>query len=169
MNESTAAQAISQPARKKEPFVEVFMRGATKGWNMAIKNMFPAVILAYTVIKILTDTGILDVIGKVFDPVMAIFGLPGVAITCIVTGLMTRPGGLATGLALIAAGTLTNRDVTILIAPIMMVGGCLGQYVRVLVVSGVNPRARKYILVISFVMAFASMWLMNIILKLMGM
>lgn len=154
--------------KKKEPFVEVFMRGATKGWNMAIKNMFPAVILAYTAIKILEDTGLLTVIGKVFDPVMGIFGLPGVAITCIVTGLMTRPGGLATGLALISSGMLTNRDVTLLIVPIMMVGGCLGQYVRVLIASGVEAKPRKYILIISFVMAFVSIWITNLLMLAMG-
>lgn len=154
--------------KKKEPFVEVFMRGATKGWNMAIKNMFPAVILAYTAIKILEDTGLLTVIGKVFDPVMGIFGLPGVAITCIVTGLMTRPGGLATGLALISSGMLTNRDVTLLIVPIMMVGGCLGQYVRVIIASGAAAKSRKYILIISFVMAFVSIWITNLLMMAMG-
>ena len=154
--------------KKKEPFVEVFMRGATKGWNMAIKNMFPAVNLAYTAIKILEDTGLLTVIGKVFDPVMGIFGLPGVAITCIVTGLMTRPGGLATGLALISSGMLTNRDVTLLIVPIMMVGGCLGQYVRVIIASGAAAKSRKYILIISFVMAFVSIWITNLLMMAMG-
>lgn len=161
-------ETLQVKANQKTPFVDVFMRGAVKGWNMAIKNMFPAVILAYTFINVLEKTGALEILQKVFDPIMIIFGMPGAAIAVIVTGMMTRPGGMATALALLSSGVLTERDVTILVIPIMIIGGCLGQYVRVIVASGAANKSHKYILLISGVMTFVSLWLMNLLLMLMG-
>lgn len=157
-----------EEGKRKKNFVEVFMTGANKGWTMGVKNMFPAVIFAYVLIIIMEQLKLLDLIAVVFDPVMAVFGLPGVAITCIATGIMTRPAGVATGLTLISSGMLTARDLTILVVPIMLVGGCIGQFVRVVIVSGVDAKAQKWILLIDFVVAFVSMWIMNLLLTIIG-
>lgn len=157
------------PAVPKQNTVSVFMQGAYKGMMMAVKNMFPAVMFAYVLIVILEGTGLLNIIAKLFDPIMAVFGLPGVAITCIITGIMTRPAGIVTGLSLISSGLLSDRDLTILLVPIMLMGGAIGQFVRVVIVSGVSSRYQKMILITFFVIGFASMWIMNLILTIMGM
>ncbi|WIV12138.1 hypothetical protein [Proteiniborus sp. MB09-C3] len=39
--------------------------------------MLPGVVLGYSAIEVLKVTGILDIVGKLFTPIMAVFGLPG--------------------------------------------------------------------------------------------
>ena len=54
--------------------MDIFVRGARKGWDVAIDNIIPNVLMAYVCIKILNVTGLLTLAGKVFAPVMAIWG-----------------------------------------------------------------------------------------------
>lgn len=161
-------ESAEKPAEQKTSFVDVFMKGAQKGWSAGIKSMIPAVILAYMIIAVLDSSGILALLEKVFDPVMAVFGLPGAAIACIITGFMTRPGGMATAMALFSSGALTAHDVTILLVPIILLGGALGQYVRVVIVSGVEHRAHKFLWINHILIAFISIWVMQLLTKIMG-
>lgn len=158
----TAANAV-QAKEKRPNFIDVFMKGAMQGWNVGIGSMCTAVILAYTIIAILNNTGILDIIQTVFNPLMKVFGLPGAAFACIVAGFMTRPGGMAAALALYQEGVLTGTQVTIIVIPIMIIGGALQQFVRCVIVSGVENRAHKFLWAIDIVMTFVSIWIMNLL------
>ena len=99
---------------------------------------------------------------------MSIFGLPGVAITCILTGFMNKGGGIATALSLLASGALSTEDVTVLTMPIMILRGFMQQYIRIVVVGEVNQKHRKYIIAITVVMTFISIWLMRLFLMVVG-
>lgn len=159
-NENDVVQKVSA--------MQVFMRGASKGLITCGKNMLPAIVMAYAVISILECTGLLSIIGSTFDPFMSIFGLPGVAITCILTGFMNKGGGIATALSLLASGALSTEDVTVLTMPIMILGGFMQQYIRIVVVGEVNQKHRKYIIAITVVMTFISIWLMRLFLMVVG-
>ena len=56
---------------------DAFVDGMRKGWKVATLNMLPNVVLAFVLIKALKLSGLLDLLGQCFAPVMAIFGLPG--------------------------------------------------------------------------------------------
>lgn len=155
-------------AKAKESIVSVFMQGAYKGLMSAIKGMLPAVLMAYVIIEILTATGILNIIGAWFDPVMALFGMPGEAITVIITAFMTRPAGMATALSLMESGLIDANDVTVLVISIMLIGGVIQQYVRVVVASEVGNKYRIPILVVTVFMTFASIWLVRPIISILG-
>ena len=75
---AAAAEAELNAKLAKPSLMDIFVRGARKGWNIAIDNIIPNVLMAYVCIKILNVTGLLTLAGKFFAPVMAIWGLPGV-------------------------------------------------------------------------------------------
>lgn len=77
---AAAAEAELNAKLAKPSLMDIFVRGARKGWNIAIDNIIPNVLMAYVCIKILNVTGLLTLAGKFFAPVMAIWGLPGEAI-----------------------------------------------------------------------------------------
>lgn len=74
---AAAAEAELNAKLAKPSLMDIFVRGARKGWNIAIDNIIPNVLMAYVCIKILNVTGLLTLAGKFFAPVMAIWGLPG--------------------------------------------------------------------------------------------
>lgn len=66
---------------KKKNIIDLFIEGCRKGWDTGISNMLPNVIMAFIIIKALNVTGLLKLLGTVFAPVMAVWGLPGEAVT----------------------------------------------------------------------------------------
>ena len=110
------------PAEKKLSIVEVFVKGALKGWDIGIKNIVPNVILAFVCIQILTVTGALAACGKIFAPVMAIWGLPGEAVMVLMGALMSMGGAVGVAMALINDGVLNGQHAAILIPAIYLMG-----------------------------------------------
>ncbi len=66
---------------------DVFVKGAINGWNLITHSTIPNVLMAFVIIKILNISGLLAIIGKVFSPIMMIFGLPGEAATVLICAL----------------------------------------------------------------------------------
>lgn len=91
---AAAAEAELNAKLAKPSLMDIFVRGARKGWNIAIDNIIPNVLMAYVCIKILNVTGLLTLAGKFFAPVMAIWGLPGEAIMVLFSALMSMGGAL---------------------------------------------------------------------------
>ena len=85
---AAAAEAELNAKLAKPSLMDIFVRGARKGWNIAIDNIIPNVLMAYVCIKILNVTGLLTLAGKFFAPVMAIWGLPGEAIMVLFSCLL---------------------------------------------------------------------------------
>ena len=103
MTEEKMAAAV-QPERK-EIVTDVFVRGAKKGWGIAIGSMLPNVVMAFVIIKALDITGILTLVGNTCGPVMEIFGLPGKAIVVLLGAWLSAGGGVGTAIALHSSGS----------------------------------------------------------------
>ena len=73
---------------------DAFVDGMRKGWKVATLNMLPNVVLAFVLIKALKLSGLLELMGEWFSPVMSIFGLPGEAVTVLISTLFSAGGGI---------------------------------------------------------------------------
>jgi len=101
------SNSTSTEAKQNTNIVDLFVAGAYKGFNIAIKNMMPNVMLAFIIIQALKVTGLLDLIGVYAGPVMALWGLPGQAIAVILASLMSMGGAVGVAAGLLTAGILT--------------------------------------------------------------
>lgn len=104
---AAAAEAELNAKLAKPSLMDIFVRGARKGWNIAIDNIIPNVLMAYVCIKILNVTGLLTLAGKFFAPVMAIWGLPGEAIMVLFSALMSMGGAVGVCMALYNDGGIS--------------------------------------------------------------
>ena len=95
---------MAEQQAKKKNIIDLFIEGCRKGWNTGINNMLPNVIMAFVIIKALNVTGLLKLMGQVFAPVMALWGLPGEAVTVLVSSFMSMGGGVGA-----AAGLLNQH------------------------------------------------------------
>lgn len=161
----TQNSAIEQ---KKIGVVELFLVGAKKGWNVAINTIMPAMVLGYVLVQALQVTGIMTVLANVAGPVMGIFGLPGEAITVIISAFFAKAAGAATALNLYLAGTITAAQATICVMPSMLMGTLVGHYARIVLVSGVNKKRTALMFGVALFDAAIGMLLMRAILAIMG-
>lgn len=76
-------------AKKQKNIMELFIDGARQGFTIGTTSLLPNVIMAFVIIRILDVTGLLKLIGQVFQPVMALWGLPGEAAMVIIASLMS--------------------------------------------------------------------------------
>ena len=72
----------TQVKKSNNPF-DIFITGLRKGFNVAINNLMPNVLMAFVLAYILDLFGVMAFLGKVCGPVMSIFDLPGQAITVL--------------------------------------------------------------------------------------
>jgi len=119
--QSVAMEAKEQAAAKKS-FIEVFMDGAKRGWDVGLRMMTTSLIFAAVLVYILQLTGVMDVFERVFSPVMGIFGLPGVAVVALIAGFFSKPGGAATAALLYSQGSINEVHATILFPAIILMG-----------------------------------------------
>ena len=70
---------------RKKSIIEIFMGGAKGGFYIAVEQILPAMILGYVIVEFLEITGLMDLVGKLFGPVMGIFGLPGAAVAVLIS------------------------------------------------------------------------------------
>ena len=137
---AAAAEAELNAKLAKPSLMDIFVRGARKGWNIAIDNIIPNVLMAYVCIKILNVTGLLTLAGKFFAPVMAIWGLPGEAIMVLFSALMSMGGAVGVCMALYNDGGIDERSITIVIPAIYLLGSKI-QYLGRFVVMLTDPRS----------------------------
>ena len=143
--------------------IDLFVAGAYKGVNIALKNMLPNVMLAFVIIQALKVTGLLDLIGVYAGPVMALWGLPGEAIAVILASLMSMGGSVGVAAGLLTAGILTPFHATILLPSMYLMGNPVQNVGRCLGTSGVNAAHYPIIIAICVFNALASIWVMRLI------
>ena len=131
---------MEQTKETKKNIFDSFQDGTRKGWNIFVKSMLPSIVMAYTFIYILEATGLMDLFSSVFAPVMRIFGLPPIAVVCL------------------ADGSLTSMQATILLPTMFLIGGTINQWVRVISVCGTRSDRQKYIIGLTWILAFVSLW-----------
>lgn len=155
---------MSTSIETKKSVIDLFVDGARKGFTIATTNMLPNVILAFIVIKALQVSGLLQIIGNVCAPIMALWGLPGEAATVLVAAFMSMGGGVGVAASLYTSSILGNADVTLLLPAIYIMGNPMQNVGRCLGTAGVDTKYFGVITAICVLNSLASMWVMRLLL-----
>lgn len=148
---------------KKPMVTDIFVEGAKNGWNIATMSTVPNVLMAFVIIKALQITGALELMGVVFSPIMAIFGLPGEAAAVLIGAWMSMGGGVGVVITLFDQGIISGQDIAILAPAIYLMGSQVQYLGRILGPIGTQGRYIPVMIAISVINAFASMFVMNIL------
>ena len=149
-------------AEQKKTLPDIFVEGARKGWNVGVNSIVPNVLMAYVLIQVLRVSGVLDILGNIFNPVMAIFGLPGKAVMVLLGSWMSMAGGAGVAASLYAANALDKTQVTILLPAIFLMGAQVQYMGRCLGTAGVSPRYYPVLFAISIFNAIIAMLVMRL-------
>jgi len=152
----------AKPATSNNPF-DIFVIGARKGFQIAINNLLPNVLMAYVIAEILNLVGAMQFIGRVFAPVMGLFGLPGEAVTVLITTWLSSSAGTGVAVSLISKGQLNGTHATILIPALFLMGAQLQYMGRLLGVADVPKKYWPLLMVVSIVNACIAMIVMRFI------
>ncbi len=152
---------------KKTPF-DVFVDGAKKGWGLATSSTIPNILMAFVIIEILKITGLLALIGTVFGPVMAVFGLPGEAATVLMASWLSGGGGVGVASSLYASGSLDINDLAILLPSIFLLCSQVQYLGRVLGTAGIQARYYGVMIAITVVCALLSLLSMRFLVVIFG-
>lgn len=151
-----------QVSVSNNPF-DIFVVGARKGFHIAIHNLMPNVVMAYVIAEVLNLLGVMKLIGTVFAPVMGLFGLPGEAVTVLLTAWLSSSAGTGVAISLLAKGVLIGGDITILAPAIFLMGSQLQYMGRLLGVSDVPKKYWPLLMLTSIMNAVIAMLVMRII------
>ncbi|MNG57210.1 Inner membrane protein YjiG [compost metagenome] len=144
------------------PF-DIFVIGARKGFNIAINNLMPNVLMAYVIAEMLNLLGVMQVIGHICAPLMGLFGLPGEAITVLLTAWLSSSAGTGVAVSLLSKGTLDIGQITILAPAIFLMGSQLQYMGRLLGVADVPKKYWPLLMLVSILNAVISMLIMRVI------
>lgn len=144
------------------PF-DIFVVGARKGFQIAVNNLMPNVLMAYVVAEILNLIGAMEFIGRLFGPLMGIFGLPGEAVTVLLTSWLSSSAGTGIAVSLLSKGIINGTHATILIPAIFLMGSQLQYMGRLLGVADVPKKYWPLLMAASIVNACIAMLLMRLI------
>ncbi|MDO4936594.1 MAG: hypothetical protein Q4E62_01630, partial [Sutterellaceae bacterium] len=92
------------PAVKSNNPFDIFVAGLRKGFGVAINNLMPNVIMAFVLAYILQMWGVLKFLGDTCGPVMAVFDLPGEALTVLCATWLSCGAGVGVAASLLASG-----------------------------------------------------------------
>lgn len=149
---------------RSNPF-DVFVAGARKGFHIAIHNLMPNVVMAYVLAEVLNLLGIMQFLGHVFAPVMGLFGLPGEAITVLLTAWLSSSAGTGVAVSLLTKGLLTGADITILAPAIFLMGSQLQYMGRLLGVADVPKKYWPLLMLVSIINALIAMSVMRLFIQ----
>ena len=155
---------MSKVTTKKPMVTDIFVEGAKKGWVIATTSTLPNVLMAFVIIKALQITGALDLMGSVFSPVMAVFGLPGEAAAVLIGAGMSMGGAVGVVITLFDQGILNGAHISILAPAIYLMGSQVQYMGRVMGPIGTESRYIPVMIAISVLNAFGAMLVMNLIL-----
>jgi len=153
---------MSEQANNKL-LTDVFVEGARKGWDIAVHNTIPNVLMAFVIIHILKVSGALDIIGKYLGLVMLPLGLPGESIAVIMAAFLSWGGSAGVLVALVQGGTLTAPDIAVLIPGMALVGSTVQYMGRVLGVLGIPGKHYLVLFGICILNAYLAMFVMSLI------
>ncbi|KYZ75508.1 hypothetical protein AXX12_12395 [Anaerosporomusa subterranea] len=144
------------------PF-DIFVIGARKGFNVAINNLMPNVLMAYVIAEILQLIGAMEFIGRLFGPLMGFFGLPGEAATVLLTAWLSSSAGTGIAVSLLNKGILNGTHAAILIPAIFLIGSQLQYMGRLLGVADVPKKYWPLLMLASIINACIAMIVMRFI------
>ena len=146
---------MSNNKETNNPF-DIFIRGARKGFTLATQNLLPNVLMAYTLAELLR------ILGNLFAPAMALFGLPGESVTILLTAWLSYSAGIGVAVNLLSNNTLDMTQVTILAPALLLMGSQIQYMGRLLGVVEVPKKYWPMLMTISIVNALISMLIMKI-------
>jgi len=152
----------------KPSIIDEFVKGAKKGFYVAVENITPAMVFAYVLILFLNIIGIMPILAKLLGPVMAVFGLPGEAMVVLTAAFFAKAAGCATAATLYSQGILTAAQATILFPACITMGTLVGNFVRVVMVSQTNIKWQPLLLCTALIDAAVVMWLTRFAMFIMG-
>ena len=150
----------AKPAASNNPF-DIFVIGARKGFQVAINNLMPNIMMAYVIAEILNLLGAMQFIGKLFAPMMGIFGLPGEAVTVLLTTWLSSSAGTGVAVSLITKGVLNGTHASILIPALFLMGAQLQYMGRLLGVADVPKKYWPLLMLASILNACIAMIVMR--------
>ncbi|BBL30707.1 YjiG family protein [Pantoea ananatis] len=153
---------INQAKVSSNPF-DIFVIGARKGFNIAINNLMPNVLMAYVIAEMLNLLGVMQIIGHVCAPLMGLFGLPGEAITVLLTAWLSSSAGTGVAISLLSKGQLDIGQITILAPAIFLMGSQLQYMGRLLGVADVPKKYWPLLMAVSILNAVIAMLIMRVI------
>ncbi len=147
-------------------FISLFTEGVVKGLGIGMRNMMPNVMLAFILIHALNVTGLLQWIGEVAGPVMALWFLPGVTITVLLASLLSMGGAIGVLAALLASGAIGPYEATVLVPACYLMGNPVQNVGRCLGTAEVESKYYGIIIFVCVFNALASIWAMELLLTL---
>ncbi|RNC66807.1 nucleoside recognition domain-containing protein [Proteiniphilum sp. X52] len=142
----------------KYNILQSFVDGARNGLRLGVLNMLPHVLFAFAIIRILNLAGLTNLIGVVFEPIMKVFGLPGVSATALVTALLSTGGGMGVAASLALDGLLSAGQIAILLVGIMLLGSLIQYTGRILGTIKIPSKSYLLLVVVNLLIAFAGMF-----------
>lgn len=142
------------------PF-DIFIIGARKGFNIAVNNLVPNILMAYAVSEVLRILGVMKLVGEIFGPLMFVFGLPGEAVTVLLTAWLSSSASVGLAASMFANGILEPRHITILMPAFFLMGAQLQYMGRLLGVADVPKRYWPLLMSASLLNAMCAMLIMN--------
>ncbi|ERM13993.1 membrane protein [Pantoea ananatis BRT175] len=152
----------NQAKVSSNPF-DIFVIGARKGFNIAINNLMPNVLMAYVIAEMLNLLGVMQIIGHVCAPLMGLFGLPGEAITVLLTAWLSSSAGTGVAISMLSKGQLDIGQITILAPAIFLMGSQLQYMGRLLGVADVPKKYWPLLMAVSILNAVIAMLIMRVI------
>ncbi|MGG6135987.1 YjiG family protein [Pantoea allii] len=152
----------NQAKVSSNPF-DIFVIGARKGFHIAINNLMPNVLMAYVIAEMLNLLGVMQIIGHVCAPLMGLFGLPGEAITVLLTAWLSSSAGTGVAVSLLSKGQLDVEQITILAPAIFLMGSQLQYMGRLLGVADVPKKYWPLLMAVSILNAVIAMLIMRVI------
>jgi spore maturation protein SpmB len=146
----------------KKAITDVFVDGARKGWNIGVNSIIPNVLLAYALIQILTVAGLLQYLEAIFNPLMGLFGLPGVAVMVLAGAWLSMGGGVGIAASLYSSGSLDATHLAILMPAIYLMGSQIQYMGRMLGTAGIQSRFYPALFAISIINAVLGMCIMRL-------
>lgn len=151
---------VQSKHQTNNPF-DIFIIGARKGFNVAINNLVPNILMAYAAAQVLHILGIMKFLGEVFGPAMVVFGLPGEAVTVILTTWLSSSAAVGLAANMAANGLLDAHAITVLMPCFFLLGAQLQYMGRLLGVADVPKKYWPLLMSASFLNAMCAMLLMN--------
>lgn len=148
------------PPTTNNPF-DIFVIGARKGFFIATNNLLPNVLMAYVIAEILNITGAMKLIGVAFGPVMGFFGLPGEAVTVLMTTWLSCSAGVGIAVSLFTKGLLTTTHITILMPALFLMASQIQYMGRLLGVADVPKKYWPFLMLVSIINSCIGMLVMR--------
>ncbi len=142
---------------------DIFIIGVRKGWGVVVNNLLPNVLMAFVLTYILQLFGVLDFLGKYCGPFMAIFDLPGVAITVLCATWLSCGAGVGVAASLLQSGAISPHDVSIMAPALILMASQIQYMGRLLGVADVPKKYWPFLMFNSVFVASIAMFICRFI------